>query len=137
MVLQTEDCIDMLRACFSDIYNFYFLFDHSSGHSKQQSDGLDATKMNQNFGGSQKRMRNKTIKDSTYLGPYSPTLNVGDVQSMIFTPTHPGPFKMTPVEINNRRNDQALVGAIGKERDKTIAQLIQDIQAQTGVQSCS
>ena len=38
-----------------------------------------------------------------------------------------------PAEINNRRNDKVLVGAVGKERDKTIAQLIQSIQVQTGV----
>ena len=59
MVLRTEDCIDVLRACFGEMYDYYFLFDHSSGHAKQRIDGLDATKMNQNFGGSQKRMRNK------------------------------------------------------------------------------
>jgi hypothetical protein len=57
MVLQTEDCIDVvLRACFDGMYEYYFLFDHSSGHDAKQRriDGLDATKMNQNFGGSQK-----------------------------------------------------------------------------------
>ena len=67
-------------------------------------------------------MRNTIIKDATYLGPYSPILKVGDVQSMNFNSTHPGPCKMTPAEINNRRNDKVLVGAIGKERDKTVAQ---------------
>ena len=46
--------------------------------------------------------------------PYSPMLNVGDVQSMIFHSTHPGPYKMIPAEINNRRNDKVLVGAVGK-----------------------
>ena len=115
MVLQIEDCIDVLRACFDDMYEYYFLFDHSSGHAKQRIDGSDATKMNQNFGGSQKQMRNTTIKDSTYLGPYSPILKVGGVQSMIFHSTHSGPCKTTPAEVNNRRNDKVLVGAVGKE----------------------
>ena len=133
MVLQMEDCIDVLRACFGDMYEYYFLFDHSSGHAKQRIDGLDATKMNQNFGGAQKRMRDTIIKDETYLGPYSPTLKVGDVQSMTFNSNDSGPCKMSPAEANNRRNDKALVGAVGKEREKTIAQLIKSIQVQTGV----
>jgi hypothetical protein len=43
---------------------------------------------------------------------------------------------MTPAEVNNRRNDKVLVGAVGKERDKTVAQLIKSIQEQTGVPFC-
>jgi hypothetical protein len=41
---------------------------------------------------------------------------------------------MTPTEINNRRNNEkVLVGAVGKEQDKRVAQLIKSIQEQTGV----
>jgi hypothetical protein len=40
---------------------------------------------------------------------------------------------MTPAEINNRRNDKVLVVAVGKELEKTAAQLIKSIQKQTGV----
>jgi hypothetical protein len=70
-------------------------------------------------------MRNITINDATYLGPYSPILNVGDVQSMILHSTHPGQWKTTSAEINkNRRNDKVLVGAVGKEQEKTVAQLM-------------
>jgi hypothetical protein len=35
MVLQTEDCIDVLRQCFGDMHDYFFFFDHSSGHAKQ------------------------------------------------------------------------------------------------------
>ena len=45
-VLQMQDCIDVLRLCFGDIYDFYFLFDHTSDHAKQRIDGLDADEMN-------------------------------------------------------------------------------------------
>ena len=31
---------------------------------------------------------------------------------------------MIPAEINNRRNDKVLVGAVGKEQENTVAQLI-------------
>ena len=103
-------------------------------YAKQRIDGLDANKMNQNFVGIQKQMRNTTIKDATYLVAYSPILIVGDAQSMIFHLTHPEPCKMAPAEINNRaRKDKVLVGAVGKERDKTVPQLIKSIQEQTGV----
>ena len=60
-------------------------------------------------------MRNTIIKYDSNLGPYSPTLKVGAVQSMIFNSTYPGPCKMKPAETNNRRNDKELVGAVGKE----------------------
>ena len=106
MVLQTEDCIDVLRACFGDMYEYYFLFDHS-GHAKQRIDGLDATKTNQNFEGAQKRMRDTIIKDDTYLGSHEhrTKLNVDDTQCMNYSVHDAGPFYFTPLQQLQRKWD--------------------------------
>ena len=46
MIVQLEDCIDCLDVMYGDDYDFVFMFDHSSGHAKQQNNGLDAKKYN-------------------------------------------------------------------------------------------
>ena len=53
MVLQLEDCVDVLQHLFPQ-YEYLFLFDHSSGHDKQREDGLNV-----------KKMWNQTNKQST------------------------------------------------------------------------
>jgi hypothetical protein len=45
MVLQFEDAVDVLKT-MHPLYDFVFLFDHSSGHAKQQPDGLNQHRMN-------------------------------------------------------------------------------------------
>jgi len=40
MVLQLEDCIDVLKVVYPQ-FNFLFLFDHSCGHDKQREDGFN------------------------------------------------------------------------------------------------
>jgi hypothetical protein len=58
MVLQMEDCIDVLRLLRGvQKYDFQFLYDHSSGHDKQRPDCLSVTRMTKYFGGAQARMR--------------------------------------------------------------------------------
>ena len=56
-------------------------FDHSSGHSKQRSDGLSTASANLGFGGKESMMRDTTISDAaTELGGcVERVLNVGDV----------------------------------------------------------
>jgi hypothetical protein len=51
-----------------------------------------------NWGGKQIKVRDTKIKDATgYLGPYSPKLQIGDVQKMVFTDDDDGPFHMSPI----------------------------------------
>jgi len=50
MVLQLEDCIDLLKVLFP-LYALLFLFDHFCGHDKQGEDGLNIENMNRDYGG--------------------------------------------------------------------------------------
>ena len=74
MTLQTHDVMDCLEVLFpSEEYDdWYFLFDHSSGHAKKRTDGLDVTDMNVDWGGSKgMNMRKTKIEQNDgYLGPY-------------------------------------------------------------------
>lgn len=97
MVLQFEDCVDVLRRLFGDQYEYIFYFDHSSGHDKLRPDGLNVNDMNKGFGGAQTKMRQTSIVNDSYLGPFNPILNVGDVQFMHFRENDDGPFWLTPV----------------------------------------
>ena len=101
MICQLEDCVDCLRVIFpgaagDDKFAFDFVleFDHSSGHSKQRSDGLTTASANLGFGGKQTMMRDtKTTDAATELGGcVERVLNVGDVQRMCFTDEDPPPI---------------------------------------------
>jgi hypothetical protein len=121
MVLQLEDCVDCLKVVCPD-FDFVFLFDHSSGHSKKRHGGLDAGNMNSGFGGAQPVMRNDSIivQMDGYLGPYDSVLAVGMAQSMVFLPTDVGPFWMTVTERNARRLDRPKTNAATpKPRNKS------------------
>jgi hypothetical protein len=63
MVLQLEDCVDVLQHIYPQ-YSYLFLFDHSSSHDKQREDGLNVKKMTKSFGGTQRKMRD-IIPDKT------------------------------------------------------------------------
>ena len=111
MVLQLEDCIDCLKLLYPH-YDYLFLFDHSCGHDRQREDGLSIEKMSKSYGGTQKRLRDTKIKQQVgYLGPYSPSLNVGDVQSMWFKPGDIGPFWMSATEWEEKQHDKVIGGA--------------------------
>ena len=51
MNLQMKDCIGCLKAIMSKHYDFVFLFDYSSGHTKKRAGGLDVKSMNKGVGG--------------------------------------------------------------------------------------
>jgi hypothetical protein len=42
-VLQLEDCLDVIMH-LHPVYDYLFLFDHSSGHDEQREDGLNVKK---------------------------------------------------------------------------------------------
>jgi len=96
MAIQVEDCVDCLKYLFPD-YNFVFLFDHSQGHSKKQVGSLQASCVNSQFGRAQPQMRETKITEGC-LGPFDPTLRVGDIQHMVFRSCDDGPFYLAPQE---------------------------------------
>ena len=101
-----EDVIDMFKALFPE-FDILILLDHSNGHDKLLSDGLNPAAVNKGYGGSQPHMKASTIKNETYLGPYKyeDTLSVGDVQSIVYSENDVGPFDMTPEDREAKRND--------------------------------
>ena len=106
VMLQFEDCMDVLRFKFSYDYDFEFFFDHSSGHDKKRADGLCVEKMRKYFGGSNE-MHDTLIKDQTYLGEFQVPgkLNVGDTQHMQFQADDEGPFWMDAAEREATRSN--------------------------------
>ena len=132
MVLQLEDCVDILNVKYPQ-YDFLFLFDHSCGHDWQREDGLNVEKMSRSFGGrAQRKMRETTIKQSQgYLGPHSPKLQVGDTQSMVFSPLETGPFWMTEAQREETRHDRILEEE--KTREFTKDELLKVLKKERGV----
>ena len=123
MSIQFEDCVDCLKVVYPH-FDFSFLFDHSQGHAKTLSNGLDAYSMNKGYGGVQPQMRESMIKDHDgYLGMHRRTLNVDDIQSFIFLPTDDGPFWMTEAEREVNRHDRIFPSPPGasRMRNKTIS----------------
>ena len=84
--------------------------------------------MNKEYAGAQPQMRNTRIESAEgYLGPYSPTLSVGDYQSMVFTDGDDGPFWLSP-ELRLKKKHDKDTGET-KEGDKTKAELAKDLEA--------
>jgi hypothetical protein len=126
MVLQFEDCVDCLTVMYPQ-FHFVFLFDHSSGHAKKRIDGLDAASMLKGFGGSQPLMHPAKIEEENgYLGPYDPTLEAGDVQSMVFLATDTGPFWMPAGQREETRHDRVQAETT-VTRPKRIGELIEEL----------
>ena len=109
MVLQLEDCVDVLRAINGDKYDYCFLFDHSNGHDGLRPDGLNLNKISKYFGGKQPSMRDSVIKDESYLGPYQHEnkLKVGDIQSMTWTDGDNGPYYMSQSKREQMKYDKS------------------------------
>jgi hypothetical protein len=114
MAIQFEDCVDCLKVIYPH-FDFAFLFDHSQGHAKKLTNGLDAYNMNKSYGGAQPKMRESVIKaEDGYLGMQEPrTINVGDTQTFTFQPGDDGPFWMTEEERELNRHDRVLAAPPG------------------------
>ena len=140
MVLQVEDCVDCLKVLYPQ-YDFLFLFDHSCGHDRGQTDGLNAKRMAVSFGGKQPKMHPTIIEaEDGYLGPHrhSSVLSVGEEQKMVwpvysdeeFDKDKHGPYWMTPQMREARR--KTVYGDI-EERDKTVDELKKEIFEQKNI----
>lgn len=130
MAIQFEDCVDCLKVLFPH-FDFAFIFDHSQGHAKKLTNGLDAHSMNRGFGGGQPKMRESTIMaEDGYLGMHERTVDVGDTQSFVFQPGDAGPFWMTMQERELNRHDRMLPPKPGQPqtRNKTISELKAELE---------
>jgi hypothetical protein len=130
MAIQFEECVDCLKVMFPQL-DFAFIFDHSQGHAKKLTNGLDAYSMNRGFGGVQPKMRESTImSEDGHLGMHECTVNVGDTQSFVFQPGDAGPFWMTTRERELNRHDQMLPLLPGhpRTRNKTISELKAELE---------
>ena len=106
MVIQFEDAVDVLQVMHPQ-YDFIFLFDHSSGHAKQRPDGLNHLRMNCSFGGKATRMRTTLIEqEERYLDSFPRTLEPGDTQSLVFSETDSGPFRLSDSQSDECRHDK-------------------------------
>ncbi|KAI2492861.1 hypothetical protein MHU86_21674 [Fragilaria crotonensis] len=106
MSIQFEDVVDCLQVLYPD-FDFAFLFDHSQGHARKRNGALSALNMSKGYGGAQGIMRDTMIiQEEGYLGPYSPVLRVGDVQSLIFKDTDSGPWYLAPEQKELQRHDR-------------------------------
>ena len=129
MVLQMEDCVDVLKVLYPQ-FDIVFLFDHSCGHDKQRPDGLNANNISKGYGGSQPKMHDTKIQDMTYLGPFANgphcSLKVGEIQKMVFQEGDDGPFWMN-ADIRDQMKYDKYLG--DKEVDKLKSELAQELNA--------
>ena len=109
--------------CCSPGHDFLFLFDQSSGHTKMRKDGLTTSNMNVSWGGAVPEMQSTVAKE---LGEFEATLNVGDIQSMIFTEEDDGPFWMTERQRLEQKTDR-LTGNV-KNREKTKIEMLSELR---------
>jgi hypothetical protein len=127
MALQLEDIVGCMNVLYPE-FDVVFLFDHSQGHSRKREGSLDANSMNQNYGGAQPILRPTQIQTGLgFLGPHSPCLKVGDIQSMVFVEGDEGPFNLTP-EQRAEKGATKLTGAIKRGYRRTKAELIAELE---------
>ena len=109
MVLQLEDCVDVLKTINGDRFDYCFLFDHSNGHDRLRPDGLNVNKISKYYGGKQPLMRDTQIADETYLDPYEhdKKLKVGDIQKMSWFEDEEGPYYMNANTKENKKHDKS------------------------------
>ena len=141
MTVQTEDCIDCLHVLFPEMYDYIFLYDHSSGHAKKRVGGLNVGNMNKGYGG--ENMRSTLIERSEgYLGPYHDAanprmVNVGQMQDLVYgkdADINYGPFYLTMNIRESLRHDTSAELSPDKvsDKEKTKKELVRDIM-QTSV----
>ena len=128
MIIQLEDCIDVLQYLHPE-FDFMFIFDHSNGHDRLQSDGLSTSKINVKYGGKQPHMRCSELS-SIHFGPFHNSeylLQPGMKQSMVFSPNDAGPCYMSDTQREQHRYD--IKTGKTREKDLTVAQLISNLKA--------
>ena len=128
MIIQLEDCIDVLNVAFPD-FDYIVLVDHSNGHDCLQPDGLNLNKIGVKYGGKQPKMRKTKLINPCNFGPFHTheyKLQPGDTQNLQFSKTDLGPCYMNETERELRRYDKRL----GQKRrvNKTKADLVKELK---------
>ena len=91
-IIQLEDCMDILNILHPpDKFEVQILVDHSCGHDRQRTDGLNVVCMNSMYGGKQRRIHDTRIVQGC-IGDFKSTLELGDIQNMQFNLMDTGPF---------------------------------------------
>lgn len=119
-VIQLEDCVDVLKTLYPEV-DLVFLFDHSSGHSRMKPDGLRANKVSKEYGGAQPKMRPTEIKK---LGRFLASLNIGDIQSLVYKEGDEGPRSLSPEDRVAKKFDRPTGKKIVKKRKKAQLQAL-------------
>ena len=115
---QCNDFMDVIEALYPHM-QILLEVDHSSGHLKEQSDGLMVNAMGMKWGGKTIPKRD-SVMEAGCLGPNPPTINgvqlkLGSTQKMTFEEGDPGPF----YEPNAPRYDVPMnPEQIAKEKEK-------------------
>jgi hypothetical protein len=123
MSLQFEDVVDCLQVLYPD-FDFVFMFDHSQGHACKREHALSAQQMSKSYKGSQPRMRDTTIMaEQGFLGPHSPTLHVGNTQSLVFSVDDSGPWYLTPEQQAIRRHERRSKKPVEKSKKQLLVAL--------------
>ena len=119
--LHFEDVVDCLIVLCPE-FDFIFLFDHSQGHARKRNGALNALHMSKNYGGTQPFMRDSTIlSDNGFLGPHSPSLQVGDTQSLlVFKPNDSGPWYLSHQQSELQQHDRPTGRSKLVERSKKL-----------------
>lgn len=115
---QCNDFMDVLEILYSDM-QILLEVDHSSGHLKEQSDGLMVNAMGMKWGG-KTVPKHDSVMEEGCLGADPPIINgrkltLGSVQKMTFDVGDPGPF----YELRAPRHDAPMnPEEIAKEKKK-------------------
>ena len=119
-----EQCIDFMDVIEILYPNMQILLevDHSSGHLKEQSDGLMVNAMGLRWGGKTVPKRDSMIEDGC-LGDNPPVVNgrqltVGVLQKMVFQPEDPKPFNDPKAEPYDTPMNEAQVAKETERRKK-------------------
>ena len=116
--VQCADFIDVIETLHPNM-QILLEVDHSSGHLKEQSDGLTVSTMNVKWGGKSIAKRDTVIEEGC-LGPDPPEINgikltIGATQHMIFEAGHPGPyFEKTASRADREMTEKEKVSALKK-----------------------
>ena len=104
-------------------FEFVFLFDQSSGHTKKRNDGLVASRLNVSYGGGSPTMHDTVVED---FGMFPSILSLGDTQQLSFQESDIGAFWMDAEARLNSKFDTNIGGT--SCRDRTKAELLRDLR---------
>ena len=124
-VLQCKDVVDCVKVLYPQ-FEFHLCVDHSCGHNRQRDDGLNASKMNKNYGGKQRIPHDsKILSCEGYFGLFAHKLEVGKSQQFAFSEDDDGSFWLPAVE-RQRRCDDIKTGVF-KTTELSVKQLMIEI----------